>query len=341
MSDQAMKRVGLVGCGARALDHLASYRGLAGTQVVACCAPSPRRRDPFAAEHGLKAYADPAEMIRAESLDVVHLITGPESRIALMTLVSDLGVPFCVVEKPIAIGVAGWRALCELSEKTSTVFATCHQLRWYDTLCRIRDAAQAGEFGELQSVDFSAGMTLAGQGTHLLHYARSLVGDPLVKRISATAQGWDTSDGYHPAPLGTRAELEFDNGITATWVSGPDAPRCGDPDVVWQHMRIGIRGSRGHAEYQEFARWHIQTESRRAEGDFGGFEHAKVINRAGQQNLYADMLRGESPTGLPETLHEWKVVLALYTSALAGRPIDLDGFVPDDDLIERMQQRSA
>ncbi len=97
-------RAAIVGSGQRSRPHIDAYRLLANAEVVACCAPTPSRRDALAAAFGIKAYADAAEMLRAERPDVVHIVTPPDARVELMTLVSDAGVPLCTVEKPIATG---------------------------------------------------------------------------------------------------------------------------------------------------------------------------------------------------------------------------------------------
>jgi len=110
-----MYKAAIVGCGHRAPAHIEAYRHIPEAEVVACCAPTPARRDALAAKYGLHAYADIGEMVRVERPDIVHLVTWPESRVSLMTAVAELGVPLCTVEKPIATGVptggncARWR----------------------------------------------------------------------------------------------------------------------------------------------------------------------------------------------------------------------------------------
>jgi hypothetical protein len=43
-------------------------------------------------------------------------------------------------------------------------------------------------------------------------------------------------------------------------------------------------------------------------------------------------------TALAASLHEWKVVLALYTSALERRPVDLPTFEPQEDLFHALEK---
>ena len=91
-------RAALIGCGGRAPAHIEAYQLLENAEVVACCAPTPTRRDPLAERYRLRAYDSAETMIREESPDLVHIVTWPDTRIDLMQLVSSMGVPLCTVE---------------------------------------------------------------------------------------------------------------------------------------------------------------------------------------------------------------------------------------------------
>ena len=124
----------------------------------------------------------PGEMIRAEHPDIVHLVTWPDTRVELMTLVSELGVPLCTTEKPLATAVKDWRKLVDLERTSATKFGVCHQLRWQTHLVKCQEALNSGRLGRVLFLDISAGMNIAGQGTHTLNYGMSLMGDVPVAR---------------------------------------------------------------------------------------------------------------------------------------------------------------
>jgi predicted dehydrogenase len=282
-------------------------------------------------------------MIEAERPDIVHLITWPETRVELMTLVSDLGVPLCTVEKPIASGVDDWKALQRLNDVSATKFAVCHQFRWHPTIIKCRDAVQRGVCGEPQFLHLSAGMNITGQGTHTLNYGRSFVGDPRVTRVFANASGWDDSDPGHPAPAATVASLEFDTGLRALWTSGIVSPRAGDPATTWQHVRIAAYGDRGRALFEEFGNWEISGSDEVEGGAFSGMKDWQAGNKVAQAGFHQAMFDWlgdsgcEPGTSLRQSLHEWAVVLAVYQSALERKPIMLDGFDPAPDLVNRLE----
>ena len=336
-------RAAVVGCGSRSPEHIEAYERIDGAAVVACCAPSGKRRDPLAETYGIAPYADAAEMIRSERPDIVHLVTWPDTRVELMTLVSELGVPLCTVEKPLCATVRDWRAIAKLAATTTTKFAVCHQFRWHPNLVRCRDAIRRRDLGEPTLVDMSAGMNVMGQGTHTLDYGLSLVGDPRVVQVCGTASGWDEDDPRHPAPLSTVAHLTFDNGTRGIWTSGPIAPRCGDPQVVWKHKRVAAYAERGRVLWEQFGRWAIGglavDETARQDAP----HHVAANHAAAQAGFHEAMLAWDADdarapgTSLARSLHESATVFALYQSALEQRPVDLDGFDPPDGLVDALR----
>jgi predicted dehydrogenase len=338
-------RVAIVGCGNRSRAHLLADQLIPGVQLVACCDRHTEKREKLAAEFNLRAYADARSMIVAERPDLVHLVTQPATRVALMSLVSELGVPLCTVEKPIATGVADWRALCALEVQTKTRFAICHQFRWQPHLVKCQQAVASGRLGPVLFLDISAGMNIANQGTHTLNYGRSLIGDPLVALVAGNAFGWDLGDPTHPAPEATQSFLTFENGIRGAWTLGPISPRVGDPLTTWQHVRVAAYADRGRVNYEEFGQWEIVSTQGAARGDYGGMETWAQNNRLAQTDFHRSVIswgqaaETEPGTSLRQSLHEWKVVLAVYTSAVEGRPVELASFEPEDDLFHRLADK--
>jgi predicted dehydrogenase len=310
--------------------------------VVACYAPTPRRRDKLADEFGIRAYADMEEMIMREKPDLVHLVTWPDNRVELMTFVSRLGVPGCTVEKPIATGVSDWKELCKLEETCRTKFAICHQFRWHPVLVRCRKVIQSGKLGNLKFLDVSAGMNICDQGTHILNYGMSLNGDSPVASVFGAASGGLQMGTGHPGPDGTMGYLTFENGVRALWSNGPNAPRCGNPEASWQHVRVAAYLERGSVEWEEFGTWTVVSTDGEESGDFGGMDTWMENNIKAQAAFHRSMfdwLEDDHKipgTNLKQSLHEWRVVLALYASTLSRKPVELARFNPPNDLMQML-----
>lgn len=335
-------KAAIIGCGSRASAHIEAYNSLENAEIIACCAPTGKHRDPLAQQYGLRPYSDAAEMIRAEKPDMVHIITWPDTRLELMSLVSEMGVPLCTVEKPVASGVEDWRALQKLEATSNTKFAVCHQVRWQPLLMKCQQAILSGELGEIKFLDISAGMNISGQGTHTLNYGRSLLGNAKVTQVFGNVYGWDAEDVGHPAPEMTEAFLTFENGVRGMWTSGNISPRCGDPATTWQHVRVAAYAHQGRVNFEEFGKWEIVSPDGIQSGDYGGMEQWRKNNTIAQSafhNAMFDWLEDDAKepgTSLRESLHEWAVVLALYQSALEGRPIEMAQFAPPTDLVEQI-----
>lgn len=333
-------KAAVIGCGARGNDHCAAYARLAGVKLVACADVDCAKSQALAEKYGLKAYGGADEMLARELPDMVSITTYPKVRLGLMEKVSAMGVPLCLVEKPLAAGVVDWKKLCELEAASKTKFAVSHQVRWHKDLARCAEALHSGRLGKILCLDLSAGMNISGQGTHTLNYGMLLNSDSPVKTVFGSAQGWDHEDKQHPAPLATEAMLTFENGVRAIWTSGHISPRAGDPATSWQHVRVAAYAQRGRVNYEEFGGWQIVEGASIEAGDYGGFDAWQKNNADSQMRLQQAMLDWLAApekipgTNLKQSLHEWAVVLALYQSALECRPVDLQGFNPPENLVE-------
>ena len=51
-------RAAVIGCGSRSHDHVRAYEQIDNARVVACCAPTPGRRDAMARKYKIAAYAE-------------------------------------------------------------------------------------------------------------------------------------------------------------------------------------------------------------------------------------------------------------------------------------------
>jgi predicted dehydrogenase len=330
-----------IGCGGRSSPHIEAYKYIDNATPVACCDPIEERRNERARDFGINPYADARDMLEKEQPNIVHITTTPNVRFDVMSIVSEYNIPLCTVEKPIATGVADWLALCDLEAAASTKFAVCHQFRWQKDFVKCREAINSGKLGSVRFVDISAGMNISGQGTHILNYGMALNGDVPVARVFGAASGY-TEDAVHPAPASTAGYLTFENGVRALWNNGPTAMKCGDPKTDWQHVRAAAYADNGRVNYEEFGKWEIVSPNGTKSGTFGDMVTWWQKNLLAQADFHKAMFAWfEDDTRVPGTnlkqsLHEWKVVLALYASALYRKPIDIAEFNPPHDLFAQL-----
>ena len=246
-------RSAIIGCGGRAYGHANAYQHISQGQLVACANRSDTtRREKFSETFGITGYADAEQMLRTEQPDLVHLVAMPDQWRELMPMVSELGVPACIVEKPIACGVEDWRFLCDLEAQTATKFGVGKQFRWHPGLVRCQEAVQAGELGNINFLYFSCGMNLTAQGTHIIDWAMSLNNDSPIVRVFGTVSGADSLDSGYPAPDTTACQVVFENGVYGFWNTGWISPRVMDDDTTYRHCRVAAYGENGHVGFEEF-----------------------------------------------------------------------------------------
>ena len=106
----------IIGCGGRAYGHANAYQLTSRGELVACANRSNiARREKFAETFEITGYSDAEEMLRIENPALVHLVTMPDQWRELLPMVSELGVPACLVENRLhamlKIGVccANWK----------------------------------------------------------------------------------------------------------------------------------------------------------------------------------------------------------------------------------------
>ena len=339
-------RCAIIGCGGRARMHALAYQHVQRGKLVACCDHHADKRDAFAHDFGLTAYSDAEDMLRREKPDLVHLVTAPSTRVELMSLVDGLGVPACIVEKPIAFEVRDWNALVALAGTTKTRFGVGAQFRYHPDLTRCREAIQSGALGAVQFIDCSAGGTICDQGVHVLDWAMSLIGDSPAAQVFGAASGADNlTHRMHPSPDTTTAQIVFANGARALWNLGQTAPRVVDDPVYYKHCRVAAYAEQGHVLYEEFGRWEIVSPDGVECGhvDDRGWAEGNHLAQASLTEGMFDWIEDDGqPVGtyLGRALEQWNAILGLYASAVWRRPVDLP-FEPPDDLWEQLKHALA
>lgn len=343
MSTKKAYRSAIVGCGGRSVQHAKAYKLISRGELVACCDLDTERRQSYAKKFDIKSYADAVEMIKKEERDLVHIVTPPNLRVELMRVIDDNGVPACIVEKPICCEVNDWKKLCELEEKTKTKFAVNHQIRWQPNFMRCQEALNSGKLGKLLFLDFSAGMNISGQGTHILDYAMSLNQNKPVVRVFGVASGDKEMKTVHPAPDTTIAQILFANGVYGMWSNGGAAPKTIDDTANYKHVRIAAYAEWGRTLYEEFGKWEI-VSSERVEGgkinNTSEWEEGNHAAQVGLTNAMFDWLEDDSRpawSNLRLSLHQWNVILGLYASSLLRIPIKIP-FDPSENLFLRLAE---
>ena len=163
----------VVGAGDRGYDAYATWyldhpdRG----RVVAVADPDPGRRSRFAERYNLPAnrcFASDAELFTQPQLAPLALVmTGDTYHVTPTVRALEAGYDV-LLEKPVALDVAGCAALLDAAERTGNVVAVCHVYRFAHVFAALHEVVRSGALGEIVSIQLS-------ENVAFWHYAHSYV----------------------------------------------------------------------------------------------------------------------------------------------------------------------
>jgi predicted dehydrogenase len=198
-------RVGLIGCGFFARNHLNSWRELSaeGADLVAVCDIDVAKARAIAEEFGAPAsYADVAEMLDREQLDMVDIVTRMDTHLAIVSEAIRRRIP-TVVQKPFAPVWADCVAMARMADAAGVFLAVHENFRFQKPILRLREIVDSGVIGQPSwaRVSFRTGfdvyktqpyflteerLAILDVGIHVLDIARVLLGE--VDRVSCETQ---------------------------------------------------------------------------------------------------------------------------------------------------------
>jgi predicted dehydrogenase len=189
-------RLGLIGCGFFAQNHLNAWQDLQpeGVDIVAVCDTDAERARAAAETFGVPHwYTDAREMFEREQLGLVDIATTMASHLPLVTLALRHRVP-TIVQKPFGQTIAEVRQMVEASERAGVFLAVHENFRFQQPLRKVGEVIASGAIGKPSwaRISFRTGYDIyAGQpylarqerfvlidvGVHVLDVARALLGE--------------------------------------------------------------------------------------------------------------------------------------------------------------------
>lgn len=192
----AAVRVGLVGCGFFARNHLHSWKALAseGADLVAVCDIDPAKAKAAAEEFGVANwYTDYDEMLAAETIDLLDIVTRMDTHRRLVETSIGKGIA-TIVQKPFAPNWEDAVAMTQAAERAGVFLAVHENFRFQTPLMKAAEALRSGVIGtpNWARISFRTGYDIyAGQpyffdeerfiildlGVHTLDIARVMMGE--------------------------------------------------------------------------------------------------------------------------------------------------------------------
>jgi predicted dehydrogenase len=139
-------RVGIIGCGTIARNHVAALRGMADVDLAAVADVDAGRARAFAAEHNIAHAYDDAERMLASGLDAVTVCTPHAAHEAGVLAAAHHGT-HVLCEKPIATTLAQARRMVAATAAAGVRFGVLFQRRFWPAAAGVRAAIDDGRLG--------------------------------------------------------------------------------------------------------------------------------------------------------------------------------------------------
>lgn len=149
---EKITRVGIIGCGGIANSkHMPALKKVENCEMVAFCDIVVERAENAAKAYGTpdaKVYSDYKELLKDESIEVVHVCTPNRSHSFITVAALEAG-KHVMCEKPMAINSAEAKKMLDAAERCGKMLSIGYQSRFRPDSMYLKSEAEAGTFGDI------------------------------------------------------------------------------------------------------------------------------------------------------------------------------------------------
>jgi predicted dehydrogenase len=203
-------RIGIIGCGQIAQQHLTNYAKIPDAEVVACADIDPAAADRSAARFGIpNVYYSAWEMLKRDDLDAIDVCVHNNLHVSGTVAVLESG-RHCYCEKPMAGTYRDALTMLETARSLGKMLHIQLAFLYTDETRAAKELIDCGELGELYHArstgfrrrgrpyvdgygkqpfvqkQFSGGGAMYDMGVYHLSQLLYLLGNPKVSRVSGT-----------------------------------------------------------------------------------------------------------------------------------------------------------
>lgn len=141
------RRTAVVGCGKVSATHAGAWQKLPASELVAVCDRHMDRAKALATKFGVRPYAELAEMIDRERVEILSVCTQHSQRAEIIETAAQRGV-HVVVEKPLTVDLASSDGAIAACHAAKVKLGVISQRRFYEPVQRMKAALDAGLLGK-------------------------------------------------------------------------------------------------------------------------------------------------------------------------------------------------
>ena len=224
-------RVAVIGCGRISVMHFGAIAAMEDAEIVACCDIRKDRAEVAAEKYACKAYADYAEMLDCEQLDVVHICLPHylHSKVAICAFEHGVSV---LSEKPMDVSYEAAKQAVAVAKEKGVLYGVIFQCRYNNASILVKDRVVNGRLGKILSArsvltwnrsedyyfdsdwkgtwDKEGGGVVIDQAIHSIDLVNWIV-DSKVKRVSCTLA--KRSEKRVEVEDSAEGLIEYENGV--------------------------------------------------------------------------------------------------------------------------------
>lgn len=355
-------RIGIIGCGGIANNkHMPALHRLPDVELVAFCDIIVERAEKAAKEYGIegaKVYEDYKELLKDETIDVVHVLT-PNREHSFITVDALEAGKHVMCEKPMAINTEEAQKMLDAAKRTGKKLTIGYQNRYRPDSWYLKRACDNGDLGEIYYAKAHAirrravptwgvflneeeqgGGPLIDIGTHALdltlwtmnNYEPKMVVGSVYKKLgdqreSGNAWGdWnpeeftveDSAFGYIVMKDGATIVLESSWALNSLDVDEAKTSLCGTK--AGADMKGGLRINK--VQYGKQVVENVNLEAGGVAFFDGGAANPEDI----EARMWIDAVKNDTDVVVkPEqAIVVTKILEAIYQSAREGKPVFFD-----------------
>ena len=339
----------LIGCGRIAINHIKAAVNNK-LNIVAVCDVLPVAMDTLLAKHGLendtsiKRYTDYKQMLAENDITLVSIATesGIHAEIALHCIDNGVNV---IIEKPMAMSIDDAEEIIRRSEAKGVKVSACHQNRFNIAIQELRQALEAGRFGQLshgsihvrwnRNQDYYTqapwrgtwaqdGGCLMNQCIHGIDLLRWMMGNEVEEVYGVTKQQFH--DYLECEDIGM-AVVKFKNGAVGTIEGTTNVYPKNLEETLYMFGETGTVKI-GGTSTNNIDVWNFAEESEADQKNKGLQEATSNVYGNGHTSLFADVMDAIEKDRKPYVdavagRNALEMILAIYQSAATGKPVKL------------------
>ena len=257
-------KVMIVGMGKRGKHHAAAFNENENFEVAGICDISADMLNSAAEALNLgdvQKGSDAVAMAMDIKPDVFCFCTMPAIRFDLIKVAVDCGAKMVAFEKPIAENMNEAIRIKKLVEESGIKAIVSHQHRYGVHYQKIKEIAESGDLGRINTVYATATGWMTHMMTHMLDYMGWYNDYAEAEWVMGQAAGKGKMDDNHPSPDYVTGIVQYANGVRGYVECGAGAPDQPEVEKWWGKNCIGIKGTEGFAEVLTNGGWRAVTKN--------------------------------------------------------------------------------